>query len=376
MQQIIFTVTNDVSYDQRMIRICTSLAQHGYAVTLVGRKMKQSVPLTTKPFNQKRLNCFFSKGAGFYAEYNLRLFCWLLFQKADCICAIDLDTILPCLFVSKLKGTKRVYDAHELFCEMKEIVSRPGRYKIWKWIERFAVPKFTHGYTVCNPIAAEFEKMYGVKYDVVRSLPVKKESNELRAVSYEQAPLQTSNSTSQKYFIYQGAVNEGRSFETLIPAMKEVKIPLHIYGDGNFLAQTKELIAVHEVKENVVLKGKLEPGLLQQVTPRSFAGITIFENNGLSNYLSLANRFFDYIMAGIPQICVNYPAYAAINREFEVALLINDTASKTIADALNLLCTDVVLYNKLQQNCIKARETLNWQEEEKKLIAFYKQILD
>ena len=71
---LIFTVTTDLTYDQRMIRICTSLANAGYNVTLVGRKLKASLPLTTQPFLQKRLFCFFEKGKLFYAEYNIRLF--------------------------------------------------------------------------------------------------------------------------------------------------------------------------------------------------------------------------------------------------------------------------------------------------------------
>jgi hypothetical protein len=33
------------------------------------------------------------------------------------------------------------------------------------------------------------------------------------------------------------------------------------------------------------------------------------------------------------------------------------------------------LYDLLQQNCLEARKVLNWQEEEKKLLAFYKDIL-
>lgn len=366
MPHIICTVTNDLTYDQRMIRICSSLAQQGYAVTLVGRKLKQSSPLDSKPFSQKRLSCFFSKGFLFYAEYNLRLFLWLLFQKADCICAIDLDTILPCLFVSKLKHTQRVYDAHELFCEMKEIVTRPSRYKTWKWIERFAVPQFKHGYTVCEPIADEFEKMYGVKYEVVRNVPFAN-SYGLRVEGYEQP---------STFFLYQGAVNEGRSFETLIPAMKHVAAPLHIYGDGNFLVQTEQLIRQYEVKEKVILKGKRTPQELKTITSQAYAGITLFENNGRSNYLSLANRFFDYIQAGIPQLCVDYPAYRAINDQYHIALLIPDTNAETIAAGLNLLLTDTVLYERLRLNCIKAAEELNWQQEEKILISFYKHILE
>ncbi|MEJ0101116.1 MAG: hypothetical protein WDO19_00555 [Bacteroidota bacterium] len=61
-----------------------------------------------------------------------------------------------------------MYDAHELFCEMQEIVSRPFIYKAWKRIERFSVPSFPNGYTVNNIIADEFRKMYNVKYDVIK----------------------------------------------------------------------------------------------------------------------------------------------------------------------------------------------------------------
>ena len=63
---IFFSVTTDITYDQRMIRICTSLAQAGYKITLIGRKMKTSVPLIEQTFKQKRINCLFEKGKLFY----------------------------------------------------------------------------------------------------------------------------------------------------------------------------------------------------------------------------------------------------------------------------------------------------------------------
>ncbi len=73
-KQIILTVTNDLSYDQRMQRISTTLVKIGYDVLLVGRKRSLSIPLKTMPFEQKRLRCWFNKGKLFYIEYNIRLF--------------------------------------------------------------------------------------------------------------------------------------------------------------------------------------------------------------------------------------------------------------------------------------------------------------
>jgi len=358
---IVFTVTTDLTYDQRMIRICTSLANAGYEVLLVGRKMRSSIPLSGQPFEQKRINCLFEKGKLFYAEYNIRLFFYLLFKKMDCICAIDLDTILPCYFISKIKKIKRVYDAHELFCEMKEIVTRPGIYKFWKKIERFSVPKFAHGYTVNQPIADEFRKMYGVEYGVIRNIALLKDIQPVEK--------------KEKFILYQGAVNEGRSFETLIPAFKDINCQLVICGDGNFMQQAKQLVAENNLQERVIFKGKIKPQELTAITQQAYIGVTLFDDKGLSNYYSLANRFFDYLHAGIPQLCVNYPVYKEINNELPIAVLIDDTSSTNITTQLNNLLVNEVLYNELQQNCLKLRQTLNWQREEIKLIQFYKELL-
>jgi glycosyltransferase involved in cell wall biosynthesis len=360
MKKLFFTVTNDLNYDQRMIRICTSLVNAGYAITLIGYTLKDSKPLTEKPYKQKRINCLFKAGKSFYIEYNIRLFFYLLFKRIDLICAIDLDTILPCFIISKIKRVPRVYDAHELFCEMQEIVSRPFIYKAWKQIEKMTVPSFRHGYTVNTIIAAEFKKLYGVNYETIQNTPVLKE-----LVIPEK---------KERYILYQGGVNEGRSFDTLIPAMKMVNAKLIIAGAGNYLEQTKKLVAENKLGDTVIFTGRLLPNDLYQYTLNAWIGVTLFEDTGLSNYYSLANRFFDYMHAGVPQLCVNYPVYAEINKTHPVAVLIDNLSPENIAAKLNQLLDNNVVFNDLRQNCLLQREVYNWQAEEKKLINFYNQL--
>ena len=357
MKRIVFAVTNDLCYDQRMIRTCHSLQTAGYQVLLVGRKIKTSPPLTQQSFALKRLSCYFYHGKMFYLEFNVRLFLFLLFHKTDIIGAVDLDTILPCYAVSVLRRKQRVYDAHELFCEMKEIVSRPGIYKFWKWIERKTVPRFQFGYTVNQPIADEFQKMYGVRYEIIRNVPV-----------YDPVPVPPKKT---KYIIYQGAVNEGRSFETLIPAMQYVNEPLMICGDGNFMRQAVDLTREYQVENKIIFKGKIMPEELKKLTLQAWVGITLFDAAGKSNYFSLANRFFDYIQAGIPQVCVDFPVYREINNQYQIAVLVDDLSPGSIAAKLNELLNNESIYNTLQKNCLEARKQLCWQEEEKKLLAFY-----
>jgi len=361
LKALTFTVTNDITYDQRMQRICSTLANAGYNVTLIGRKLPSSLPLRSQSYKQNRLACFFSKGKWMYIEYNLRLLFFLLKSPSDCYCAIDLDTILPNYFASKIKRKKRVYDAHELFTEQKEIVTRPAIYKFWLWVEKFTVPKFRYGYTVNDFIAGEFNRRYGVSYAVVRNLP-------------ELSSFQPNPDKKNPFIIYQGAVNEGRSFETLIPAMMNVNAKLKIFGNGNFFSKVVKLIKDCRVEDKVEMKGLVPPVELKKITPAASAAVMLFEETGLNQYHSLANRFFDYIMAGVPQVCVDFPQYKVINDKYGVAALINNTNAETIAAALNNLLSNTVVYNNMRENCLKARKELNWQSEEKVVILFYKNI--
>jgi glycosyltransferase involved in cell wall biosynthesis len=294
----------------------------------------------------------------FYVEFNIRLFLFLLFKKMDILCAIDLDTIIPCYYISCIKNIPRVYDAHELFSEMKEIVTRPGIQQFWLAVERKYTPRFRLGYTVSQSIATEFNKRYGVDYAVIRNLPLKTDDVSV---------------TPSRVIIYQGAVNEARGFEQLIPAMRDIPICLYIYGDGNFYPQVGALIKQYNVADKVKLMGKKKPEELSAITASAYIGVNLVENTGLNQYYSLANKFFDYINAGVPQISMRFPEYENINKIFEVAVLIDDITVEAIVNAFNQLSRQDV-YDRLKANCLKAREVYNWQNEENKLVGFYKNL--
>ena len=158
--------------------------------------------------------------------------------------------------------------------------------------------------------------------------------------------------------------------------MQEVDAILMICGDGNYMTQTKLLVAKRKLENKIIFKGNIVPDELRTLTERAYIGINLVENNGLSNYLSLANKFFDYMQACLPQLCISFPAYKKLNDEFGFAVLIEEVSAKNIAAQLNNLLENKVLYSSLQRNCIVAREKLNWQEEEKLLILFYNKLFE
>jgi glycosyltransferase involved in cell wall biosynthesis len=357
---IYFTVTNDLSYDQRMHRICSSLINAGFDVCIVGRKLKSSLPLKKKSFKQKRLKCFFNKGFAFYAEFNTRLFFYLMRRKMHGVCAIDLDTILPCYFASVFKRIPRIYDAHEYFTEMKEVRSRKFVRSFWKNVERFAVPKFQYGYTVSAGLALEFNKEYNRDYLVIRNLPV------LRTFENPQK--------NHRFIVYQGAVNEGRGFEYLVPAMQKINANLVVCGDGNFMPQLKCLLRKYNVKDKVELMGMLLPEQLWPIAKNATIGIGLAEKEGANQFHALPNKFLDYIHAGLPQIAMSYPEYEKINQEFRVAVLLDKLSVEEVIETVNAMLSDHQLLEELHQNCLAAREIYCWQNEEKILVQLYRQI--
>ena len=129
-----------------------------------------------------------------------------------------------------------------------------------------------------------------------------------------------------------------------------------------------------KLEDKIIFWGMIEPGELKAKTEAAYIAINPFERTGLNQYLSLSNKFFDYIHSAIPQVTMNYPEYRSINQEIEIAVLIDDLEPESISSAVNKLLSDKSLYEQLRSNCIKAREKHNWQMEEKKLIAFYKNL--
>ena len=387
--RIIFTVTNDLVYDRRMIRIGESLATEGYEVLLVGRQLNDSQAFNNQWIKHKRFKLFFNKGKFFYLEYNLRLFFWLLFQRFDIVCGIDLDTILPCFLVSILRGRKPcVYDAHELFTEVPEVVRRPMIRRIWLGVERFVLPKLKYCYTVSQSVADEFDRRYNVKFEVIRNLPNRAPITQAPRPPKGESAHHPSPPTSKggvhplpithyplPIILYQGNLNEGRGLETAVEAMLYIEnAELWIAGDGDLSSILRGMVKELKLENKVKFLGYVQPKDLADITQQAVIGLHISEDKGLSYQYSLANKFLDYIQAGVPQICTQFIEYQRLNDEFNVAFLIEKTDLALLLNALNLLLNDTELYRTLQQNCIKAAVVLNWEMEEKKVIEFYRRI--
>jgi len=359
-KRIICTVTNDLTYDQRMIRICGSLAAMGHDVLLVGRRLPRSVALNDYAFRQKRLWCFFRKGKLFYLEYNLRLFIFLLTQKVDTINSVDLDTILPGLLVARLRGKRLVYDAHEYFTETPEVVRRPGVQKVWEWVARQCIPRATGAYTVGPALAQIMSERYGITFGCIRNLPYGKNSQ--GKPEKEKPPV----------ILYQGTLNEGRGLEAMIAAMQHLDhAQLWLAGEGDLSSFLRKLTLNLNVQDKVRFLGFVRPQALAELTPRATLGINLLDNNGLSYYYSLANKAFDYLQAGVPALHMDFPEYRTLHEQYGGILLLNDLSPTRLAQVIQHYLDNKNLRDQLVAETRQAARELTWESEAVLLQDYY-----
>ena len=392
-KRIIFTVTNDLRYDQRMLRICTTLSAAGYEVTLVGRNLPSSIPLQPQPYQQIRLkHLIFTAGKLFYLEFNLRLLFFLFFQRFDAVCSIDLDTSIPGILVSKIKNKPHLFDAHELFTHTPEVARRKSIQKIWEVVQKFTFKHTQSAFTVGPAIAQYFEEKYNIPVAVVRNMPTKSRADNPNTTYQAHTEINQLNSDNinppspawqskinaiqgKRFILYQGALNEARGLESMIHAMTGIPAILVLAGEGDLSQTLRNLTQSLNLEHKVIFLGMVPPNELPQLTKQAYIGYNVSQNAGLSYYLSLNNKFFDYTKALLPSLINPFPEYLALMKEFEVGLPTEPNVEDIITQA-NQLFTNQILYDEIKSNCKLASEKWTWENETPTLINIFQQVLN
>lgn len=358
LKKIIVSVSNDLTTDQRVAKVCNTLVNAGYKIVLIGRKLSESKDLNRK-YTTKRIKLLFNSGFMFYAEFNIRLFFVLLFFKKDMLLSNDLDTLLPNYLVSKFQNKRIVYDSHELFSEIPELVHRPFIKKCWTSLESWMLPKLKNTYTVCNSIANYYNNKYESNFKTILNLPTQKE---LIKGSF---PFSVEG---KKIILYQGAINIGRGLEFMIETMQFLQNHiLVIIGTGDIFNQLKKQVTHKNLQNKVFFLGRIEPDELHKITPLADVGISIEEDLGLNYKFALPNKIFDYIQAEIPILVSDLPEMKHVVLKYNVGEIVQERTPEKLANQIMVLTQ-----KDFSAALKKAKTTLIWENQEEKLLKIFK----
>ena len=365
-KRIIVSVTNDLVSDNRVHKVCNTLHNIGLEVLLVGRKHPKSLPVDKRLYEVKRFDLLFHKGPQFYAAYNFRLFVFLLFSKFDLLLSNDLDTLAANFLASKIKKKPLVYDSHEYFTEVPELIDRPKVKKIWEWLESKMLPKIKTAYTVCNSIAEVYREKYRTPFKVVRNIPVSSK------ISFEKKSLEN----DEKIILYQGALNIGRGLQQAIFAMKFIEnARLIIAGDGDIKTDLENLTIKENLQNKVEFTGRLPIEELSKLTPQADLGLSIEEDLGLNYRFALPNKLFDYIQAQVPVLITNLPEMAAIVNQYKIGEITDSLEPTHLAEKIKNALNNQEKRKVWAENLKLAAKELTWENEQKVLQGVFEAFL-
>lgn len=305
-------------------------------------------------------------------------------ESFDFCIANDLPCLHPALMLKKKGMVKRViYDAHEIYSEtIRQFF--PGKpympfHKRWlanaltsfmvrnaEQFERKAVGKIDGMMTVNNSLAAYFSKRYSIKKPVVvRSIPDIVQDDTVFPFDFRK---HYGWSADTKILLYQGMLNPGRGLYISIDAIAllEVKYKLVIIGDGPLKMDLQKYSGANDLSDRVKFFGSVPNEELIQYTKGADIGLCLIEPINLSKKLSLPNKVFEYLHAGIPVLGSDLPEIKHIIKNENIGL----TSSLKADDAAEKI--KIMAEQDYKLTLKQAAQLINWQNEKGKLKSMLK----
>lgn len=355
--------TSDLITDQRVHRTASSLTKAGYRVILTGRKPSGIKSKVSFPYKVKYIGCLFSKGPLFYLMFNFRIFFTLIFSRFSAVYANDLDTLPGCWFASIFRFKPLIYDSHELFPDIPELIGRPIKKAIWKMSERLFIRRAKYVFTVSESVAKELKRRYNVNPIVVRNTSIKREIEAFK--------------DKRPTLLYQGSLNKGRGIEVAIDMMNFLTCyRLVIVGKGDVEIELRQRMLDQKLFDRVEFAGRLEPDDLYRLTCTAWIGLSLEEDLGLNYRYALPNKVFDYIAAQVPVFVSDLPEMRKLVEDYNVGIIANSRDPRMLADQVADFFENKELMESVAKNVQKASVELQWSKEEFKLIDPIKNLLN
>ncbi len=368
-------VFNNFIYDSRVLREAISLKNGGYDVKVIAFheanlpefEYKEGVPV----YRIKLKSRSWSK------SYFVQVIKWLeLFyriiknhRKADFYHICDVLPLPVGMLIKKYfnKNAKVVYDAHEL--EFDKNVSRKFYGKLISFLEARYIKKVDAMMTVSQPIA----EVYSEHYNIAPPKVVMNCANLQEVIPNQVFRKKFNLKQEQKIILYQGNLKPHRGVEQLIEAFKTfpdkyVLVLLGMPFTSGYLDYIKAEIAQ---VNNIFFHPAVPPNELLAYTSSADIGTYLIQKTNRSHDMSLGNKIFEYIHAGLPIITSDL----IVTREVigqKLGYVIKEDTTAEIKKAIDtILENGIDSYKKELQ---LATQIYNWENQEKIMLQIYEDL--
>lgn len=289
---------------------------------------------------------------------------------ADLYHSNDLNTLPQGIICSKIfKRRYLIYDSHEVQS------SRTGYGKEVYYIEKFLI-KFVDKIIMTTRTRAEYVKdLYNIELpEIIHNYPfyTKDEGIKNKYDIYTMLDIPK----DKPILLYQGGIQVGRGLEKIVEAIEKFNDGITVFiGDGKLKPKLIKMVDDRGLNERVRFLNKVPVDELKYYTANAYLGFQVLNNVCFNHYSACSNKLFEYIMSKVPVVACNFPEIKRIVQEEQVGIVVDSHDSNEIANAVNVLLKDKALHSMFKENCVKAREKYNWNNEKENFIRIYDNLL-
>lgn len=302
-----------------------------------------------------------------FVQYNLLAARIARKLDIDIFHAVDLDTLQAAFWASG--GRKPVvYEARELYTELEALAGRAAVRNFWQVLERRLIGRAARVITINDSIADELSRRYQISRPVVirnvAQLPAKLNSLDIRAAFNIPA--------NDKILVYQGILRSGQGLIYLLDILRQLNnTTLLLIGDGPLSQSLKMRCAALNISDKVKFAGMIAPDQLADYTSACDLGLLLMEDVALNNRLALPQKPFQYMACGVPQVVSPMPEIKKLIEENGTGLIVPLYEAPSAARMIAELLSDQHRLDCMAENCHKAAQIHNWEDESRKLKDIY-----
>ncbi len=364
---------NSIDHERRIINQAYTAVSANYRVSIIAFGRKGESKSESRPYaHLKRIiSPFINGGPLKFIHFNLKMFVLLWQEPPDIVHAHDLWVLPGAAMAAHLKNKKLIYDAHVYYAGLEIFNRHPVRKMLWLMLERKLVQYADVLLTVSDPLAEKYRVRYPGIPDcrVIRNLPVREIPDRTRAKPFPRP--------FEHMLVYHGHLKPGRGLTNLIRAMGYLDdTGLVIFGGGELFAELRQLVEKLDLSSKVIFRSYIDLESLISTSAQADIGITLFERTSINYSYALPNKFFEYIMAGLPVLASDIETFTFYMNTYDIGKTVDPADPGQIADAIREMTTDHIILDRWRKNARKAAETLNWDHESAEMINIYEKLAD
>lgn len=281
----------------------------------------------------------------------------------------DLNTLPQGITCAKLlRRRKLIYDSHEVQ------TSRTGyNSKIYGILEKLYLP-FADVMIMENHTRAKYsEELYGFYPKVIHNYPfVSKPEHDSSINLHKLLGL----SKEEPILLYQGGIQTGRGLEKVVEAVPLMKRGVVVFiGDGRIKADLERMVRERHLEGRVKFLPKVPVETLLHYTKNAYLGFQVLNNVCFNHYSASSNKLFEYMMSGVPVVACSFPEIQRVVEGEHIGVCVDSHDPSSIAEGVNYLLDHPQEREQMKQNCLKAREKYNWEQEKVHFTSIYKELL-